>query len=142
MCNCYLTQIQRVFFSYAMATSYFWWHENDICFVLEQKTELDFYSASWENTGTIFLIHFPIGSYHKTLSCAEGYLRLKTNIIHNHLRNIPNHWYNISIPYDVASQKKFEIFVIYKESIIDPCWPYWPSKIWQKSYKMLSIQPK
>ena len=95
----------------------FWWDKNDICFVLEQKTELDFYSASWENC---FFIHFPIESYYKTLFCAEGYLRLKTNIIHDHLRNIPNHWYNISIPYDVASEKRFEILVIHKESIIDP----------------------
>ena len=67
------------------------------------------------------IIHFPTGSYHKTLSCAEGYLRLKTNIIHDHLRNIPNNSYNISIPYDVVSEKRFEILVIHKESIIDPC---------------------
>ena len=69
----------------------------------------------------VFFIHFPIGSYHKTLSCAEDYHRLKTNIIHDHLRNIPNHWYNISIPYDVVSEKRFEILVIHKENIIDPC---------------------
>jgi hypothetical protein len=45
--DCCLTTNEE-FFSYNVArTSYIWWNDNDVCFVLDQPTLLDFDSAGW-----------------------------------------------------------------------------------------------
>jgi ribosomal protein S19E (S16A) len=83
--DCCLTTNEE-FFSYNVArTSYIWWNDNDVCFVLDQPTLLDFDSAGWlkqQPTGRLvatldsagWLKQQPTGRFVATLDSA-GWLK-------------------------------------------------------------------